>query len=70
MLTCIFDKTIQLSIVDILFGIPFSSDNDPIFLYINFVILHGKYYLFKCKCEESEVFFNDIPSVPEISYKY
>ena len=49
-----FNTQINLSIIDILFGVP--GRTDTMFLYINFIIIHAKYYLFKCKCEESDIF--------------
>ena len=47
-----FNTKIHLSIVDILFGIPYTKDT--LLLYINLIIFYAKYFLFKLKCEESE----------------
>jgi hypothetical protein len=46
-LKCILQVTFSFHIVDILFGIPFGSETE--LLYVNFIILYGKMYLYSCK---------------------
>ena len=53
-ITCTFDIKLSFSVTDVLFGIP--SINDATFIYINFVILHAKWYLYKSKLGGDDVF--------------
>ena len=46
---------IRLSVVDVLFGIPGRHESCSN-LYINFIIMHAKYYLFKCKLDAADIF--------------
>lgn len=47
---------IPLRIVNIIFGIPYNKSQDKLLLCLNFIILHGKWFIFLCKREQKQVF--------------
>jgi hypothetical protein len=47
---------IPLRITNILFGIPFKQSQDKMLITLNFIILHGKWYLYMCKREQKCIF--------------
>jgi hypothetical protein len=53
----IFQAGIPLTIVNILMGIPHMKTQDELLSSMNFIILHGKWYIYLCKREEKELKF-------------
>jgi tRNA U34 5-carboxymethylaminomethyl modifying enzyme MnmG/GidA len=50
----IFHFSIELSILEILFGIPNENKDNAINIY-NYVILHAKYYIYISKKQEKDI---------------
>ena len=48
---------LPLRITNILFGIPFNRSQDKLLFILNFIVLHGKWFIYKCKREENHIRF-------------
>ena len=50
-----FETHFPLSIIDVIFGIPFDNNNE--LLNINYVIIYGKWYIYRTKIQKETLFF-------------
>jgi hypothetical protein len=58
------ELTIALSVVDVLFGIPFEQDD--LLLYLNFIILQAKWFIYKTKLISHDLFI--LQFIQELNY--
>ena len=48
---------IPLRVVNIMFGIPYKKTQDNVLFILNFIILHGKWFIYKCKRDKKPLIF-------------